>query len=1365
MPRANEWLSTNLVGGQLNGALGGIAGNDTLNKAQHSWVRDLSGSDNRNTFRGGTFGWGTSLDQSMVSHRIINLKLDHNIGNHSRVSVSTSLQNDQNQRLFFQSRWPDGADGYSARVPRVLTVNAISTISPTMVNEARFGINYNRSTMLPPWDNPDDGRADFARSFLVDGWLDPNNNEISPVYFLPGSTNGTFNFQDNVLPFGTTGANSGLASNNGFQASGPVANNCGPTGGFGTNGTGLSTINCETGSSLFNFADTFSWNRGSHSIRAGAELRLTRANELSSRIIPQATGGASQNSGTDLALLSGVPEMPGYNTAIALHGGRVQAVATKSAELLYLLSGSVAAVNQTFWVNTIDNYRNGTWETWSMGDGVKARRSIQNEYAMFFKDDVRIGQRLTLNLGVRYENYGNLYIRGFSTGILNEGLGLFGSTRSGRESVNPLDYWLTPGNLYYTGYGRGCTQNFAGDCPAGQFQLPTIDVRGTFLPNGMPNYIPGNCPINTITPGTNLNGGGNSGANAVCINVGGPDPSDPSGFTQVLPASYVAPGQTTRTHLFTPVVNCVYGVQQNSLLPVSNCDPSLLTTRVFVGPGSDHPEQAPLYRDRNNIGPAIGFSYRMPLGSRTVLIRGGFQYTFGSAGRDRSIGTGSAGQLSQQGGGGITVSLDQIARTCNSAAQCLGAGFVSSEYALTLADLPNIIPLQTQMYNDPQYYRPAIGAGGGGTGATGDRVMLVQNFGVQRALSATAYAPGYQDPRTENYTFSVSTNLTRTSSLAFNYVGTLGRNRPTGVNLNMPNVYHNPELLDALNRTRAGEDVPLFDQMFAGWNLTGLGTAAGWGAIGTCVNSAGALGLIDPANNINCPTGTIYQSGSSHLRNASNNTFANLRANLANGNFFAVANTLAVVSPGSGGPTGFATGWRNVNWGGATQGNLIRNGCDRLGTATLTNRLDLINGGAATGNTSPVRCFPEDWLIANTALSAGVSAGFFGPDGGPSTDANGLVYKDTWGYTNYHQFQIQYTLRLPSANLQATYLTSKTLALPRDFYRTNTFDQNALGGTALGSITGFTDPKTEESRKRDYGESSDSLKHSIRLNGVFQLPIGPGKPLLSKAPGWVNMILGGWQMGIIYNGQSGAPLSIFAADTMYGSSTGSGGSCDAYAGAGFSGASQCTSGLVFPEIVSPLWNNPQGSMRRDPNDGRTTYFGNPNPFGLITDPQCSNGAVMTGVDRTGGTSLSSQCTLRALVLKVEPGTPGAFPLSQTDPTPVLIMLQNPMPGKQGNMGGGTMRQPGRFYLDANLVKTFMFTETRGVQLRVDATNVLNHPTPSDVYLSLGPQGTPFETSLERFNESTAARSAIASGCLGTNVFCGRQVQVSFRMLN
>jgi hypothetical protein len=255
-------------------------------------------------------------------------------------------------------------------------------------------------------------------------------------------------------------------------------------------------------------------------------------------------------------------------------------------------------------------------------------------------------------------------------------------------------------------------------------------------------------------------------------------------------------------------------------------------------------------------------------------------------------------------------------------------------------------------------------------------------------------------------------------------------------------------------------------------------------------------------------------------------------------------------------------------------------------------------------------------------------------------------------------------------------------------------------------------------------------------------------------------------MGIIYNGQSGAPFSISAADTLYGSTTGNGSFCDAYAGAGFSGASDCTSGLVFPDVVSPLWTNPQGKMRRDPTDGKVTYFGNPNPFSLIPDPQCSNGTVMMTPDRASGSSLASVCGLRALTLKVADGTPGAFPLSATDPTPVLIMLQNPMPGKQGSLGGGTMRQPGRFYLDANLVKTFMFTETRGIQIRVDATNVLNHPTPSDVYLNLGPQLTPVETVLERFNESTSERSAVANGCFAAlNAFCGRQVQVSFRMIN
>jgi hypothetical protein len=909
-----------------------------------------------------------------------------------------------------------------------------------------------------------------------------------------------------------------------------------------------------------------------------------------------------------------------------------------------------------------------------------------------------------------------------------------------------LDYWLTPGSLYYTGYGP---------------VAPAIDVTGTFLPDGTPNYIPGNCPSGTTG----------------CVNIGGLG-------VQSVPASSAS--------VFTSTVNCVYGVEQatpiTGLLPVSNCDPTLLTSRIFVGPGSDHPDQPPLYRDRNNFGPAIGFSYRMPLGSRTILVRGGFQFTYGSAGRDRNVSTGTAGQLSQTTGGGNTVGSDQNVFTCNTPAACLGqTGLPSSSHALVLADLPNLVPLQNQLCGvNGCSTRPTIGGSGGGTagqnggGLAGDRIFLSQNFGVQRNLSATAYAPGYQDPRTENYTFSVSTNLTRTSSLALSYAGTLGRNRPTGINVNMPNVYHNPELLEALTVTRAGGDHPLFDQMFAGHNLTGLTAVDGLGAVGTCVTptapanpTAAQLAKRDaliqnaPGGGAgNCAVGTYYQSGSAHLRRAQTGgagTFGTASENLANGNLYAVSNIIAAVN-------GLTVNQASTAWSGSLSGSLLRNGCNRLAAATTTNRLDLISGSATSGNTNPVRCFPEDWIIANPGLSQGG-----GPNAGSgsATNGGGTVYKDTWGFTNYHQFQAQYTIRLSSINFQATYLTSKTLALPRDFYRTNTFSPNFSVGTGFGTITGFADPQTEESRRRDYGLASDSLKHAIRLNGIFEMPFGVGKPLLNKAPGWVQKALGGWRLGIIYNGQSGQPFSIQAGDMMFGSTIGTATNCDAYAGVGFSAGSNCASGLVAPDIVSPLWSTPKGHLKANGPDGSLTYFGSPSAFATIRDPQCNSmvgrSAISDVPQITASVTpvvtpydLSNSCNLRALVMKVSPGTPGAFPLSAADPTPVLVMLQNPKPGTQGSLGFQTMRQPGRFYLDANLAKRFMFSETRGIEIRVDATNVLNHPSPADMYISLGPTTTPDAAIVDTSN---AARSAFSSGCVGANVSCGRQVQFSFRMIN
>src|SRR6185436_20743816 len=72
-------------------------------------------------------------------------------------------------------------------------------------------------------------------------------------------------------------------------------------------------------------------------------------------------------------------------------------------------------------------------------------------------------------------------------------------------------------------------------------------------------------------------------------------------------------------------------------IPASNCDPNLITTVEFVGPHSPNPKKTVYRNDFNNYGPAIGFAWQPPFGGAgRTTIRGGYQMTFGGAGRGGS---------------------------------------------------------------------------------------------------------------------------------------------------------------------------------------------------------------------------------------------------------------------------------------------------------------------------------------------------------------------------------------------------------------------------------------------------------------------------------------------------------------------------------------------------------------------------------------------------------------------------------------------------------------------------------------------------------------------------------------------------------
>jgi hypothetical protein len=121
-------------------------------------------------------------------------------------------------------------------------------------------------------------------------------------------------------------------------------------------------------------------------------------------------------------------------------------------------------------------------------------------------------------------------------------------------------------------------------------------------------------------------------------------------------------------------------------------------------------------------------------------------------------------------------------------------------------------------------------------------------------------------------------------------------------------------------------------------------------------------------------------------------------------------------------------------------------------------------------------------------------------------------------------------------------------------------------------------------------------------------------------------------------------------------------------------------------------------------------FGKDNPYITVIDPQCPIPANLPA--NVYPSSLS--CQLSAVAKVVPAGTTGAQQFgTNADGSPRygVIVLQNPKPGTQGTLGQMTFEMPGTYRFDANLSKTFRMTETKSLQFRLDAVNVLNHPNP------------------------------------------------------
>ncbi len=235
----------------------------------------------------------------------------------------------------------------------------------------------------------------------------------------------------------------------------------------------------------------------------------------------------------------------------------------------------------------------------------------------------------------------------------------------------------------------------------------------------------------------------------------------------------------------------------------------------------------------------------------------------------------------------------------------------------------------------------------------------------------------------------------------------------------------------------------------------------------------------------------------------------NLRSNIANGR----GQNIRYFGPGTGTSPlpilyGYLTGQPTTNAGNCT--NLAT--CTSLYSNALFANTTIVNPFAF--NAPNVQSLAgilsgaaNDALFRPNRISSGLPANFFilNPDklGGSFVVTNN-------GRSWYDAFTMEVRRRMSAGLLiQGSYTYSKSL--------TNTYASNA---------DLFAQPATLRNLTLDKVESPFNIRHGLKANWIYELPVGRGQAFLGDANGFVDKLLGGFEVHGAARVQSGSPFNF-----------------------------------------------------------------------------------------------------------------------------------------------------------------------------------------------------------------------------------------------
>ena len=197
----------------------------------------------------------------------------------------------------------------------------------------------------------------------------------------------------------------------------------------------------------------------------------------------------------------------------------------------------------------------------------------------------------------------------------------------------------------------------------------------------------------------------------------------------------------------------------------------------------------------------------------------------------------------------------------------------------------------------------------------------------------------------------------------------------------------------------------------------------------------------------------------------------------------------------------------------------------------------------------------------------------------------------------------------------------------------------------------------------EYAIADTDTTHVFNLNAIYELPFGRGKRWGTDASGFVDRVIGGWQLTSILRIDSGAPMSI----------TDPRGTLNR---AGRSGRQTANTNLTKDQVKALIgtFRTPCGIFGIDP------------AVINLDLAQCQNGLIRP---RLAGT------------------TAGVASLGFGQPTFPGQVFFNVGPGQTGTMERNFISGPTYLNWDASIIKNIPITERVRFQIRGEAFNVLN----------------------------------------------------------